>query len=181
MGVERGMMQDWLDVVLDEARLPASWRGRPGSFVSLMALYESNYQRLQALLGQLRELSGERRSVIEGDCVLLMRVIELAPYTTELELTYEFGDALPSAPDMLIRVYHDARLAEAHGWATRHQHPWLVELRRQTTAALDQRWARNIMLNKWLEYCLERGHRLAVTDSRFAGGVTTTSTITSTD
>src|SRR5690606_33119920 len=24
---------------------------------------------------------------------------------------------------------------------------------------LDQRWARNMMLNKWLEYCLERGHR----------------------
>jgi uncharacterized protein len=23
---------------------------------------------------------------------------------------------------------------------------------------LDQRWARNTMLNKWLEYCIDRGH-----------------------
>jgi uncharacterized protein YqiB (DUF1249 family) len=23
---------------------------------------------------------------------------------------------------------------------------------------LDQRWTRNMMLNKWLEYCAERGH-----------------------
>lgn len=161
------MINHWFDSVLDEAKLPASWRGRPGSFVSLMALYESNYQRLRTLIGDLRPLTGERRSIIAGDCALLLRVMEQAPYTTELELTYEFdaqyvGDPaaadLQSAPDMLIRVYHDARLGEAHGWAIRHQHPWLTELRRQSTSALDQRWARNIMLNKWLEYCLERGH-----------------------
>jgi uncharacterized protein YqiB (DUF1249 family) len=159
------MINDWFDTVLDEARLPASWRGRPGSFVSLMALYESNYQRLQSLVGEVRKLTIERRSTLEGDCELVLRRVESAPYTTELELTYEFTETsteygLPSAPDMLIRVYHDARLAEAYGWATRHEHPWLNELRRHSTAALDQRWARNIMLNKWLEYCFERGHRL---------------------
>jgi uncharacterized protein YqiB (DUF1249 family) len=32
--------------------------------------------------------------------------------------------------------------------------------RAEAGPALDQRWARNVMLNKWLEYCLERGHRL---------------------
>jgi len=167
------MIPEWLDIELDEARLPASWRGRPGSFVSLMALYESNFQRLQTLAGPLRRLVGARRSLVEGDCALSLRVVEQAPYTTELELTYEFdlsqveragGDhplaRLPSAPDMLIRVYHDARLAEAHGWAARHQHPWLTEVRRQSLSTLDQRWARNIMLNKWLDYCLERGHTL---------------------
>ena len=162
------MINEWFDVTFDEARLPASWRGRPGTFVSLMALYETNYQRLQSLVGELRGVDTERRSELEGDCLLVLRVIERAPYTTELELTYEFNQLtqpvaapdLPSAPDMLIRIYHDARLAEAHGWASRHQHPWLIALRRYSTAALDQRWARNIMLNKWLEYCLDRGHRL---------------------
>lgn len=172
------MIPHWLDIDLDETRLPASWRGRPGSFVSLMALYESNHQRLQSLAGSLRALQGERRSTLEGDCELLLRVIEKAPYTTELELTYEFDSSglqdagddhpladWPSAPDMLIRVYHDARLAEAHGWAARHQHPWLTEVRRHSLATLDQRWARNIMLNKWLDYCLERGHDLRATVS----------------
>jgi uncharacterized protein YqiB (DUF1249 family) len=36
----------------------------------------------------------------------------------------------------------------------------LRDWRAAAGAALDERWARNMMLNKWLEYCLERGHRL---------------------
>ena len=35
-----------------------SWRARPVSFVSLMTLYESNYIRLGALLGDVRRLRG---------------------------------------------------------------------------------------------------------------------------
>ena len=34
---------------------------------------------------------------------------------------------------------------------------------------LDQRWARNMMLNKWLEYCVERGHRFSSRTERRAG------------
>jgi uncharacterized protein YqiB (DUF1249 family) len=59
---------------------------------------------------------------------------------------------------MEVRVYHDARLAEAHSWADTHEHPLLRGWRQHAGLDLDQRWARNIMLNKWLEYCLERGH-----------------------
>jgi uncharacterized protein len=28
--------------------------------------------------------------------------------------------------------------------------------------ALAARWARNMLLNKWLEYCVDRGHRFGV-------------------
>ena len=31
--------------------------------------------------------------------------------------------------------------------------------------SLAARWARNVMLNKWLEYCVERGHRFGVAGS----------------
>jgi len=55
----------------------------------------------------------------------------------------------PEYPDMRVRIYHDARLAEAQEWG----------LQSRAERELDQRWARNMMLNKWLEYCLERGHR----------------------
>lgn len=145
----------------DDGRLPASWRGRPCSFTALMALYESNHLRLGRLAGDLRSLSGERRSQVEGDCELALRTVERSPYTTRLELTYLFGEgsALPSAPDMLLCIYHDARLVEAIGWAPRHAHPLLQDWRGSAGPALDHRWARNTMLNKWLEYCLERGHR----------------------
>jgi uncharacterized protein YqiB (DUF1249 family) len=149
----------------DDGRLPAHWRGRPHSFTALMALYDSNHLRLARLTGDLRALTGERRSRVEGDCDLALRVIERSPYTTQLELTYLFGEGaqVPSAPDMLLCVYHDAKLVEARGWAPRHEHPILRDWRSAAGPALDQRWARNTMLNKWLEYCLERGHLLGET------------------
>jgi uncharacterized protein len=135
-----------------------SWRARPGSFVGLMTLYESNYIRLGWLAADLRGLAGERRSRVASDVELKLTVLERGPYTTTLQLTYAFGGApeWPDAPDLGVRVYHDARVAEAHAFGT--------QARPLARAALDggdleSRWARNVMLNKWLEYCVDRGHR----------------------
>jgi uncharacterized protein len=136
-----------------------SWRSRPRTFVALMSLYESNYLRLGWLAGSLCELSGKHRSVVREDCDLLLDVTERTPYTTTLNLTYRFEGQ--EFPDMGIRVYHDARLVEALEWAGAHGNSVLQALRRNAERELDQRWARNVMLNKWLEYCLERGHRFS--------------------
>jgi uncharacterized protein len=64
-------------------------------------------------------------------------------------------------PDMRVRIYHDAHLVEAQQWAQAHSPPLLKALRIRAERELDQRWARNMMLNKWLEYCVERGHRFS--------------------
>ena len=81
-----------------------------------------------------------------------------------LDLTYLFapaegsGEGPATYPDMRIRIYHDARLVEAQEWASQHGHQALRAMRGQAERELDQRWARNTMLNKWLEYCIDRGH-----------------------
>jgi uncharacterized protein YqiB (DUF1249 family) len=133
-----------------------------------MTLYESNYIRLGWLVGDLRALDGEHRSRVDGDVELKLTVRERGPYTTTLSLTYVFGpeDSPANAedPDLEIRVYHDARLAEARTDAARPTHPGLRQLserarREAAGSALGHRWARNMMLNKWLEYCTDRGHR----------------------
>jgi uncharacterized protein len=151
--------------MLDDAVTLVSWRSRPRSFVALMALYESNYLRLSWLTGGLAKLSGRHRSIIDGDCDLLLNVTERSPYTTTLNLTYHLqtsaGAPLGDYPDMGIRIYHDAHLVEAQEWAGAHPHAVLRALRQRAERELDQRWARNMMLNKWLEYCLERGHRFS--------------------
>jgi uncharacterized protein YqiB (DUF1249 family) len=152
--------------MLDDAATLVSWRTRPRSFVALMALYESNYLRLASLTGVLAKLAGRHRSAVAGDCDLLLSVTERSPYTTTLNLTYHFGDtpgdaAASDYPDMSIRIYHDAHLVEAQEWAGTHPHTVLQALRQRAERELDQRWARNMMLNKWLEYCLERGHRFS--------------------
>ena len=138
-----------------------SWRARPRSFVALMGLYESNYIRFGWLAGNLAALAGRQRSSIASDCDLVLNVTERCPYTTTLTLTYLLSHEaqLIEYPDMRIRVYHDARLVEAQAWADKHPHPVLKALRSRAERELDQRWARNLMLNKWLEYCVERGHR----------------------
>lgn len=124
-----------------DALATVSWRARPRSFVALMALYESNYLRLGWLGGDVSALADLAVSRVDGDCELRLQVLERARYTTTIELTY----APLALPDLRVRVYHDAHVAEAQGAGDGTQ----------------ERWARNMLLNKWLEYCADRGHRFA--------------------
>lgn len=155
----------YIPAMIDEAYAndtycPVSWRSRPGSFVSLMSLYESNYIRLSWLVPNLAGVSGALVSQVRDDCPLHLVMVERTRYTTTLSLTYLFeeGAGYVADPDLLIRVYHDARLAEVQSCARWHRHSMLDALRSQLARDLGDRWLRNVMLNKWLDYCLERGH-----------------------
>jgi len=149
--------------MLNDTLTPVTWRARPRSFVALMGLYESNYIRLGWLAGEVAALDGQHRSQITGDCDLLLTMTERSPYTSTVNLTYLLpgADGEMQFPDLRVRMYHDAHLAEAQEWAGTHAQPVLKALRTHAERELDQRWARNVMLNKWLEYCVERGHRFS--------------------
>jgi uncharacterized protein len=138
-----------------------SWRARPGSFVSLMTLYESNFVRMGWLVGDLRAITQSRVSKSAADCDLHLTPVELCRYTSMFRLTYVFdGTACEIRdPDLEVCVYHDARLAEVRSFRGFQRHPQLANLHPGLNRELDQRWTRNMMLNKWLEYCAERGHR----------------------
>ncbi len=140
-----------------------SWRARPASFVSLMSLYESNYIRLGWLISDLSAIDEAAVSVVTNDCPLHLRVEERSRYTTTLTLTYLFENdsTVLADPDLQVRIYHDARLAEVQSCARWHRHAMLESLRSRLARALGDRWLRNVMLNKWLDYCVERGHRFA--------------------
>src|SRR5438270_219833 len=129
-----------------------SWRAQPGSFVSLMTLYESNFVRLGWIVRDLRAIEGRCVSRVATDCDLYLTPVELSRYTSAFRLTYEFGVGSASVrdPDLEVCVYHDARLAEVRSFRGLHQHPQLARLQTQLKRELDQRWTRNMMLNKWL-------------------------------
>jgi uncharacterized protein YqiB (DUF1249 family) len=150
--------------MLCEADIKLSWRARPRGFVALMGLYESNYLRFLQLAGDPKRLAGTIISRVAGDCELQLAVLEHMPYTSTLTLTYVMGAAehLPRErlPDLRLRAYHDARLLEAEEFQA--QHKTRGQGVRPGERELHQRWARNMMLNKWLEYCAERGHRFTV-------------------
>ena len=156
----------------NETLLPTSWRARPRGFVALMSLYESNYLRLVSLCGNPAGLRGERLSRVRGACDLQLQVLENAAYTTTLSLTHVFdaragvqspGQPLQTYPDVRVRVYCDARLAQAQPWQEDSVHTAV----RGSAAEreLQQRWTHNIMLNKWLEYCLDLGHSFTCSHS----------------
>jgi len=137
-----------------------------------MTLYESNYIRLGWLVDDLRALDGVRVSQVTGDCPLKLALLERGPYTTTVSLTYLFDDGTGPVEDpaLEVRVYHDARLAEARTAASRPAHAGLrqireLALRAAPQAARDPKWTRNVMLNKWLEYCADRGHRFSPTNA----------------
>jgi uncharacterized protein YqiB (DUF1249 family) len=169
-------------VLLADTTTVVSWRARPRSFVALMGLYESNYIRLGWLAGDLRVLSGRYLSSVRGDCDLVLTVTERSPYTSTVNLTYLLPEAHGPRPypDMRVRIYHDAHLVEAQQWNSLHSQraalPCPARLRPPARdrhgspeRELDQRWARNMMLNKWLEYCVERGHRFSSRTEQRAG------------
>jgi uncharacterized protein len=123
-----------------------------------MSLYDNNYLRLQRLLGGFLPEPGESLvSRVPGDLALHIDGVGRGKFTHTFRLTYVF-DGEPD-PDLLVRVYHDARLAEAMHCAHHHRHRALQWFATHRGGELDRRWARNLMLNKWLEYCHERGHR----------------------
>lgn len=131
----------------------------------LMAIYECNYIRLRQLLPMLaspKQMGGQTAvSRADGALNLHLRIDERNRYTTTLTLTYAFEDELGSflAPDIQVRIYHDARLAEVlRCGRLRGQRDASYDSGRRDYT-LDAKWRINRFLQKWLGYCLRQGHR----------------------
>ena len=140
-------------------RLPDE--ARPHSFAALMELYEINYIYMRRLVPDLAQGSGTREVSVSRDGVALrLEVLERSPYTTTVLLTHRFESeaGAESVPDLTVRVYHDARVAEAMAAGGRTT--------RDPAGSLRQRWASNRFLNRWLRFSLGEGHafRLGVPD-----------------
>jgi uncharacterized protein YqiB (DUF1249 family) len=135
---------------------------KPGSFVGLMALYESNYLRLLRLIPELERIDGCFHSRVAGDCDLFVEIVERSRYTVTLSLTYRFetDGGTFADPDMTVRAYLDGQQAEVLSIGNWRRHAELRRLVKEHLRELDIRWRRNIILNKWLEYLTDQGHLL---------------------
>ena len=132
---------------------------QPRSFTGLMGLYESNYRRFERLVPEL-DLPFDAAESHGADATLYLRVVERCRYTTTIHLTYWFGegDELRPDPDLLLRIYRDAQLAEAISCDARSRYVALAGVPEIDEDVLKTQWPRNLLLNKWLAYCLAQGH-----------------------
>jgi uncharacterized protein YqiB (DUF1249 family) len=135
-----------------------------GSFGGLMTLYESNFIKFRTLIGEIgteSDSTGQHYfSKVQDDCDLFLSVESHARYTRVLRLTYRIAEdeQVVADPDLVIRVYLDARMTEVSSWAAHHRHSVLQDLAQRFKRELDRRWCRNMMLSKWLDYLTEKGH-----------------------
>lgn len=131
---------------------------RSGTFADLMDLYERNYIGIRRLIPDLPEAGARRVSGVSDGLSLHLVLRGRFRYTTELSLTYYFTkpQGLVAEPDLRIRVYHDARLAEV---VAAHLRRWPgFEIGEGDPGPLRARWRVNRFLYKWLSYCLHQGH-----------------------
>ena len=133
----------------------------PCTFAGLMELYESNYIRLRNLVPDADALQPKVVSRVPGALDLHLRIVERCKFTTTLNLTYHFSDVegVFPAPDIRVRIYHDAQVGEVIACGRRRglRHAEYNRMHHQYT--LEEKWRMNRFLQKWLGYCLRQGHR----------------------
>ena len=130
-----------------------------GTFASLMDLYERNYILIRRLAPELPAAGTRQESTAATGLPLHLEVLDRHAYTTDLSLTYQFQKPTGriAEPNLQVRVYHDARVAEVMVAHVRH---WPVFTHDDIdTRDLYRRWKVNRFLFKWLSYCLYQGHR----------------------
>lgn len=122
----------------------------------LLALYEQNYIQARMLIPQLQSMEVGVYWSRMDDCLdLRLQVLEISPYTTTINLSYVFDGSTRghAAPDLQLRIYHDARSTEAMSGLV-HGH----RLTTRRVRTLSSSWHLNRFLYKWLRYCRYRGH-----------------------
>jgi uncharacterized protein YqiB (DUF1249 family) len=143
----------------DHAR--ADLQALPGTFAGLMDLYEQNYIGIRRLVPVMPPVGVHLVSQVPGGLSLHLEVLERFRYTTELALTYHFvkqHKGFIAEPNLLMRVYHDARLAEVMAAHLRRRPVFQADLENTKNTQLRSRWHVNRFLYKWLNYCLHQGY-----------------------
>lgn len=137
---------------------------------ALMELYELNYILLRRMIPEPALLDHATVSSPDGALDLHLRILERAPYTTTLRLTYLFTDAQGTfpAPDVLVRMYHDAQVAEVLTRGRRRGVRGAEYDRSRERYSLARKWEVNRFLHKWLGYCLRQGHAFSPGRNQFS-------------
>ncbi|MCH2341367.1 DUF1249 domain-containing protein [Pseudomonas sp. NPDC047963] len=132
--------------------------------LELQAACEANYLRLMRLLPEMRNRPDTRRiAMSQGDRllgVLVLTVTESCPYTTTVQISQQ--DCLPwlPVPQMDVRVYHDARMAEVIGAENARRFRGIYSYPNAQMHQPDEKNQLNLFLGEWLGHCLACGHEL---------------------
>jgi len=129
---------------------------------TLMNLCDVNYMLLIKLLADKEEVGQERHFFISDFLSYVVTVNEVTRYTTLITIsqnTIEVGEDLSHLfqPKMVIRLYHDARMAEVITSQNVRQVKPRYDYPNSKMHLPDEKQQINMFLKEWLQLCHELG------------------------
>ena len=126
--------------------------------------FEKNYLLINRLLGSLKEVGEVRQFYINDQLEYALKIIEATKYThlVELQQLVSKHESLASKVHlpkaiMLIRIYHDARVAEVvESQYTKQIKPRYNYPNKQMHLP-DEKQQTQAFLSEWLSLCLSQG------------------------
>lgn len=125
-----------------------------------MACCEANYARLLKLMPTFDQHDQWHYDVQAGETSwnICLRVTERARYTTMLEVTQRNGlQHWGSSPQLQVRLYHDARMAEVVAWQEHRRVRPKYDYPNQKMYQRDEKAQFNRFLEDWLSHSLAHG------------------------
>ena len=124
--------------------------------ISLMQLHEYNHKLLLNLLPDINSQTNIFHSTVYNSATLQVKVRERFKFTTEISMCMLFDDVVSDV--LVIRIYHDAQLAElVYSNEFEKQYRQMggrVDVNNQANL----RYSQNCFLNKWLIFLIEKGY-----------------------
>ena len=135
----------------------------------MMSECETNYARLLKLMPTI----GRRKLTVTypgGQTVrVLFELLEDFRYTSSVRISQDAASCdWLHLPSMVIRLYHDARMAEVVDAQNMRQLRGIYAYPNEQMLHTDEKVQRNLYLGEWLCYCLQHGHideELSLADS----------------
>lgn len=130
--------------------------------VQIGALYETNYSRLLKLIRLMGDHDCMQFKLHNGDAYIGLVRIELqesSRYTDTffLEQTAAVGKWVNN-PKMMVRLYHDALVAEVIGKHGRQAAAGVNDYPNQQMHLPDEKNQLNLFLAEWLNFCITYGY-----------------------
>jgi uncharacterized protein len=127
----------------------------------LEKICESNFQKLFRLIPDLCSFTSSAIGRTQNRPALFLDVVERNPYTLTIELSHRFDRQLSVifAPDVKIRIYLDAQLAEVIRDQERPEVAGVFKNPGLVREIQDYKWRLNYFLQKWLDDCLKTDYR----------------------
>ena len=127
-----------------------------------MSMCEANYVRIMKLMPDLDDCDQREFQVSWSghQAFLRLKVDERFKYTSTVLISHSYENSSPwlDTPGMVVRLYHDASMAEVICMQKRKQLSGVYSYPNQKMRQPDEKLQLNEYLGEWLSECLSHGH-----------------------